>query len=123
MKRHINYSLLVALSAIVLCSCRTTKYDFTKIHLNINLASSARVAIAVQDLRPFLMSGEKPASYIGIHRDGLGIPKDGANTKSGKPLAEDLSALLVANLSRNGFKARSFLLSVNRHAIMTPLWG
>ena len=111
MKRHINYSLLVVFSAIVLCSCRTTKYDFTKIHLNTNLASSARVAIAVQDLRPFLMSGEKPASYIGIHRDGLGIPKDGANTKSGKPLAEDLSALLVANLSRNGFKARSFLLS------------
>lgn len=99
------------LAVLAISGCRTARYDLTKIQLNTTLKSSAGVAIAVQDLRPFVISGEKSPSYIGIHRDGVGMPKDGANTRSGKPLAEDLSTSIAVNLAKKGLKTRTFPLT------------
>ena len=111
MNRIIPRTAFLLLLLFLVSGCRTTRYDLSSIHLDKVPKSTAGLAIAVQDLRPFVLSGEKPPSYIGIHRDGLGIPKDGANTASGKPLAEDIATVLATNLARQGFTTRTFLLS------------
>ena len=111
MNRIIPRTAFFLLTLLLVSGCRTTRYDLSSLHLDKVPKSTAGLAIAVQDLRPFILSGEKPPSYIGIHRDGLGIPKDGANTASGKPLAEDIATALATNLARQGFMTRTFLLS------------
>ena len=90
--------------------CRGGRYDLTKSQLKTNFQGSGKLAIGVQDQRQIILDGSKPPSYIGIHRDGYGIPKD-AGTRSGKSLAVDIAAILASALYESGFKVNQFLLS------------
>ncbi len=92
--------------------CRATQYDLTKSQLKANFQGSGKVAIGVQDLRPFVVDRTKPPTFIGLHRDGVGMPKD-ANTKSGKTLAEDMVTILTSSFTANGFQVTPFPISTN----------
>ena len=62
------------------------------------------VAVAAQDLRPYVVSSEKTPNFVGLQRGGFGNPFD-VTTESGRPLADDFSAAIAASLSRRGFKS------------------
>ncbi|MBU1566173.1 MAG: hypothetical protein KJ630_11155 [Proteobacteria bacterium] len=92
--------------------CRATKYDLTKAHLKTNFQGSGKLAIGVQDLRPFVVDRKKLPTHIGPHRLGTGMPRD-ADTKSGKTLAEDITTILASSFTANGFQVTQFPISTN----------
>jgi len=53
------------------------------------ISSSGSVAVAVQDERPYVLSGSKSDRFVGLMRGGFGNPFD-VTTKSGAPLADDM---------------------------------
>ena len=60
---------------------------------------SPKVKVIVNDKRSYILNGEKPNSYIGTYRAGLGMPYD-VNTKDLVPLAtiiqEDMKNELIS---------------------------
>ena len=90
--------------------CRGGRYDLTKSQLKPDFQGSGKVAIGVQDKRPLVLDSTKPQTYIGIHRTGLGIPKD-IGTRSGKTLAEDVATIVASAFSATGFEVTQFSLS------------
>lgn len=77
---------------------------------DLSVASSNTVAVAVVDLRPYVLNGEKTPNFSGLFRGGFGNPWDVA-TDSGRPLAEDLAASIVVALQRKGIEATAVSLS------------
>ena len=69
-----------------------------------SLSSSGSVAVAVQDERPYVLSGGKPDRFVGLMRGGFGNPFD-MNTKSGAPLADDLRDAIVRAMKARGINA------------------
>ena len=66
-----------------------------------NLATRAKLAVGVQDLRPYVVSGKKTETFVGLSRDYFGAPYD-VNTLSGAPLAKDMRTVIAASLKRYG---------------------
>lgn len=60
-------------------------------------------ALAVHDQRPYVQSGDKPQTFVGLSRGGFGNPFD-VNTASGKALTDDISSVVAKALSQNGAK-------------------
>jgi len=112
MKRCFLNGFVLFSMIFFLGGCRATQYDLTKSQLKTNFQGSGKVAIAVQDLRPMVLDGTKLPTFIGLHRDGPGMPRD-ANTKSGKTLAEDITAILTSSFTANGFQVTPFAVSTN----------
>ena len=50
------------------------------------------IALAVQDNRAAIKSGEKSPDFVGKQRDGWGIPYD-VRTSSGQPLSSDVTGM------------------------------
>ncbi|MEJ3667917.1 hypothetical protein [Stutzerimonas stutzeri] len=63
------------------------------------------VEVRVTDARPYVVSGNKKGTFVGLIRGGYYIPYD-VNTRSGQPLASDLQAALVGGFERHGLAAR-----------------
>lgn len=61
------------------------------------VAATGTVAVAVQDRRPYVVSNNKPESFVGLMRGGYGNPFD-ANTASGAPLAQEMREALLSGL-------------------------
>lgn len=57
------------------------------------------------DARPYVVSGNKKGTFVGLIRGSYYIPYD-VNTRSGRPLASDLQAALVGGFERHGLAAR-----------------
>lgn len=108
-----NAAALVALAAI-LGACafgRTYSYSDTPISLQ-GISSSGAVSVAVQDQRPYVISGNKSEHFVGLMRGGFGNPFD-VNTSTGHPLAEDIGAALVRALKERGIDARAVAIQAN----------
>jgi len=65
---------------------------------------SRSVAVATEDVRPYVVSKEKTPDFVGLQRGGFGNPFD-VRTESGKPLSDDFSATIARSLEGKGFKA------------------
>ena len=68
---------------------------------NIQVSSSQPLTVGVQDQRDYVLSEDKPDTFIGIFRSFMGIPND-INTQSRAPLATDFANVLVSALERPG---------------------
>lgn len=66
------------------------------------VASGQALVLDVEDRRPYVLSGNKPPSYVGKYRAGFGNPWD-VNTASGEPLADIISRDLKEQASEMGF--------------------
>ena len=66
--------------------------------------SDKRVAVCVADQRPYVLSGEKPESFVGLMRGGFGNPFD-INTTSGGLLASDITTSIVKALKAKRISA------------------
>lgn len=64
------------------------------------------LAIGVHDQRPYVVSGEKKPTYVGVVRARYGNPWN-VNTQSDKPLSEDIASAIVSGFKRADIQATS----------------
>ena len=99
------FSILVV--SVILGGCavgNTYRYDLGD--ANIGLVSDKTVAVTVVDLRPYVLSGEKSADFVGLMRGGFGNPFD-VTTSSKRSLADDIAFSIVESLKRSNIQALS----------------
>lgn len=56
--------------------------------------------VAVQDQRPYVLSGNKSVQFVGLRRSLFGIPY-GVHTQSRNALADDMGSLITTTLQQN----------------------
>src|SRR3546814_3451094 len=88
----------------------THRYDLGDAHFQVN--SSKSIAVAVVDVRPYVLDGDKAPDFSGLMRGGFGNPFD-VTTDSGQPLAADFTASIVAALQRDGIAAVAVPIAPN----------
>src|SRR4051812_18081252 len=79
---------------------QTYKYSDAPMSLE-GVSSAGAVAIAVQDARPYVISGNKAPTFVGLQRGGFGNPFD-VNTQSGGPLANEIRDAIARALKARG---------------------
>lgn len=104
-----------ALSLVLLVSFLTgcamgQKHAYVNTDVEIPVKSSVELAVAVNDRRSYVVSGDKSPSFVGLQRGGFGNPFD-INTESGEPLADDIRRTIVGALEREGNKVVAVPLS------------
>ena len=77
---------------------------------DLPVKSSNSVAVAVVDVRPYVLAGDKAPDFSGLFRGGLGNPFD-VTTETGRPLASDLTDSIVSALERKGIQAAAVAVS------------
>lgn len=106
----VRFSFAV-LFGIALGGCaigNTSRYDLGGAALDVQ--SKQRVAVATVDARPYVLSGNKPPTFVGLMRGGYGNPFDVA-TDSGRPLADDVSISIVKALDATGVSASKVIVA------------
>jgi hypothetical protein len=104
--------------AAALSACafgRTYSYSDTPISLQA-VSSTGAVTVAVQDERPYVISGAKPTRFVGLMRGGFGNPFD-VNTSSGGPLAKEIGDAIVRAMKARGIDARPVEVQPNESMI------
>ena len=61
------------------------------------------MGLLVADKRPYVLSGNKEPSFVGLQRGGFGNPFD-VTTVSGSPLSKDMAEAIASGLARSGYK-------------------
>lgn len=69
----------------------------------ITASAGSKLGVGVQDRRLYVVSKQKPASFVGVSRGGFGNPFD-VNTASGNTLADDVSKSIQTTLAAKGVK-------------------
>ena len=93
---------------------RTYSYSDTPLGLQ-GVSSAGSVAVGVQDARPYVISGNKSESFVGLMRGGFGNPFD-VNTQSGGPLAVEIRDAIVRALKARGISAEPVSVPVSDSA-------
>jgi len=96
--------LLTAL-ALTLSGCAFgRKVDYSALAPQMTVPSGTSVAVAVSDERPYVLSGKKENTFVGVTRGGFYNPFD-MNTVSKKPLAIDLQQSVLGALAKSNIQA------------------
>lgn len=95
---RIMTTIILALT-VAGCAVGNT-YDLSQGAAPVSQASQS-LGIAVADMRSYVVSGDKAPTFIGLQRGGFGNPFN-VNTSSGRPLAADVSTLLVNSYGSSG---------------------
>ena len=104
-------------SAFLLLMCFTLggcafgrTHDYLLSHPTLQYSSKERLAVGVQDLRPYILKHDKEENFVGLQRGGYGNPFD-VRTASGLPLAEDMTKVLTSALAQAGDVVTSIKIS------------
>lgn len=104
---------LVVLLAFISAGCAVgNKHSYSLARPELAPQGSSAIAVAAQDARSYVVSGEKTPDYVGTQRGGFGNPFN-VLTQSGKPLAEDFAATVSESLARKGFKSTTVKVAVS----------
>lgn len=76
----------------------THRYDSASVNVQVK---EEKLALGVVDRRPYVVSKDKPETFVGLSRGGFGNPFD-VNTMSGQPLATDMGRALEDSLAAKG---------------------
>lgn len=99
--------LAAGLAVVALSGCAVgQRFNYASATINtrgIELARSA--SVAVLDRREYVVSGDKPESFVGLSRGGYGNPFD-VTTESKKPRAHDMALSITAALQGKGLEVR-----------------
>jgi hypothetical protein len=79
-------------------------------YLDIKAFPKSTLGIAVQDRRLYVVSKNKPETFVGLSRGGFGNTFD-VNTTSGNPLADDFTKTIQMALRTKGVNASAVRLS------------
>ncbi|WP_029913076.1 hypothetical protein [Pelobacter seleniigenes] len=94
---------------VLLSGCAVgNQYDYrsSSISLPLKATRNAGLILSVQDFRPYVQNGSKPANFVGLQRGGFGNPFT-VTTSSGKPLAEDMAIAIARALSEVGYRVQT----------------
>ncbi len=89
-------------------------YDEAVVPLQ-RLPASGTVALGVRDARPYVVSGNKPETFVGLMRGGFGNPFD-VNTKSGKALATDMRDVIEKAFVKRGMQVSTVTIPPSQDA-------
>lgn len=70
----------------------------------IEVEGTRSVAVAVEDVRPYVATGDKLPNFVGLQRAGFGIPHN-VTTTSGEAMVSDMTGAMVRALQDKGFDA------------------
>jgi hypothetical protein len=105
--------ILVLVSGLLLSGCAVgQKISYNDEGLDLKATGNIQVAVASQDIRPYIKDGERDRSYVGKFRGGFGNPFN-VNTESGKPFADDMSSVICSSLKQKGFSCTPVLVEPN----------
>lgn len=85
------------------------KHDFQQANAVLDYHGEP-VAVGVQDLRSYIVSGDKDDDFAGLARSGYGIPYD-IGTESDRPLAQEMADVFAVALRSSGATAKIVSLS------------
>ena len=109
----ITRAIAILGTALLLAGCAIgNKYDLSAGTAPL-AETTTSIAIAISDQRAYVLNGDKTPNFVGLQRGGYGNPFD-VTTRSGAPLADDLTKLLVNSYTQAG--ARASALQVPRGA-------
>lgn len=89
------------------------KQSFSKVQVAVGYGGTTTIAIAAQDRRPYVLSGNSPPTYVGTQRGSFGNGFD-VTTESGAPLALDFGRVLRRSLSARRYKVTLVSAGVRR---------
>lgn len=118
-KWNILCGIMMTCLAITGCAIGN-QYDYRNKEIALPVTGNSQVGLAVVDNRPYVVSGDKPANYVGIQRGGFGNPFN-VTTISGDSLANDFAGSLKSALSKNGFEVNSLQLSSPDSSVVANL--
>lgn len=100
------------------------KITYSDTVADVEASGNKSVAVATLDQRPYVITGDKKPSFVGLSRGGYGNPFD-VLTVSGAPLADEFSASISRSLSERGFKSSvvKVAASQSRRATIDQLRG
>jgi len=99
--------LCLPLLLFVVTGCAVgNQYDYRTARLSLPLVGDGELGVAVVDNRSYVLSGEKPADFIGLQRGGFANPFN-VTTASGESLTNDLSQALENALRNSGYAVTS----------------
>lgn len=78
------------------------QYDYRLANLPMSVKATTNLGVAVDESRPYVVSGDKAGNFVGLQRGGFGNPFD-VSTESGQTLAADMRESLARSLSARGF--------------------
>lgn len=110
MSRHCVL-LFLSLSLVACASGR--KVDYAHAYPSVPQVFAKAVEVQVIDERPYVLSGNKSGTFVGLTRGSYYIPFD-VSTRSGKPLVEDLQQSLLGGFEHQGIVARGVGESARR---------
>jgi len=116
--------LVVVMVAALSAGCAVgNKHGYSAVRPELGLQGNRSVAVAAQDARPYVVSGNKTPDFVGLQRGGFGNPFD-VTTESGKPLVEDIAATVALSLERKGFKSTAVKVAPSEtRADVRPLFA
>lgn len=100
-----NWFLLVLPVFLIGCAVGN-QYRYQTENIGLPLESredSLEIGVGVKDARSYILSGKKPATFVGLQRGGFGNPFS-VTTASNLPFAMDVSEILVHMLRRYGYE-------------------
>jgi len=102
---------IVALAlALLVGACASQSYSELPVGMQ-SVASTGTIAIAVHDIRPYIVSRNKEESFVGLQRGGYGNPYD-LKTPNGVPLAIEMRDSLIKALKARGVSAVPVVIPV-----------
>ncbi len=97
--------LLVLVCSLLLSCAAGNRYNYRVQTATLPLKPTEQRALvlAVEDMRPYVLNGEKTPDFVGLQRGGYGNQFD-VTTASGKPLTEDMAVSIASSLDYSGYK-------------------
>jgi len=117
--RPLTFAVLI----LTLSACAIgNKHSYHDITANLQAQGATAIAVTTHDQRPYIMSGNKRADFVGLQRGGYGQPFN-VSTVSGKPLDHDMTQSVVNSLNVRGFQATPVAVSSgdNVHTVVAKL--
>lgn len=114
MKRILACLILLGLGACAVGN----KHDYDSGIPQLVVQSSATVAVAVADRRPYTLNKDKTENFVGLSRGGFGNPFD-ITTVSGNALATDFSKTIISALKSKGIDAREIAVPLGQAGAST----
>ena len=101
----------LALIALLASGCAVgNRYAYHSVIVNPALSGTSTLSVATHDQREYVRSGDKPPQFIGLQRGGYGNPFD-VKTTDDRPLAENMTTVIVNSLGLKGFRAQAVVVT------------
>ena len=103
-------ALLVFIGFLATGCAVGNRYTYHSWTVNAEVSGTSTLGVATHDQREYVVSGNKAPQFVGLQRAGYGNPFD-VKTEDDRPLADNMTAVIVRSLRLKGFKAEAVLIT------------